>query len=114
MLEAAIALALLGYLLLLALPNIGLQVGLGAALTLVGLVGGGGAGVVYHLKLRQALVRLGAGTQGWLLSPVARHGRLDEEGRRRVLPWFRVGAAGFFVCLAGIGMLAAAALRAAW
>lgn len=113
MLEAAAALALLGYLVLLALPSIELQVGLGAALTLIGLLGGGGAGLVYHLELHQALVRLGASTRGWLLSPVARHGLLDEQGQRRVLPWFRIGAVGFFVCLAGIGLIVAAVLRTA-
>jgi len=112
MLEAAIACAVLAYLLLLALPGIELAVLLGTALTLAGLVGGGAAGIVYHLELRRALVRLGASTRGWLLSPVSRHAGLDERARRRVLPWFRVGAAGFFVCLAGIGMVVVALLRA--
>ena len=113
MLEAAIALALLGCLLLLALPGIELQVVLGTVLTLVGLVGGGGAGIVYHLRLRAALVRLGADTRGWLLAPVSRHDLLDERAKRRVLPWFRIGAAGFLVCLVGIGTIVVAVLRAA-
>jgi hypothetical protein len=112
MLEAAIACGLLLYLLLLALPGIELQVMMGTVLTLVGLVGGGGAGIIYHLALRGALLRLRAGTQGWLWSPVSRHGMLDEEAKRRVLPWFRIGAAGFFVCLAGIGMIGVAVVRA--
>jgi hypothetical protein len=113
MLEAAIALALLGCLLLLALPGIELQAMLGTVLTLVGLLGGGGAGIVYHLRLREALVRLGTDTRGWLLAPVSRHGMLDEQAKRQVLPWFRVGAAGFMVCLAGISMVVIAVLRAA-
>ena len=113
MLEATVGCALLAYLLLLAVPGIELQVALGTVLTLAGLVGGGGAGIVYHLALRKALVRLGAGTRGWLWSPASRHGLLDEQARRRVLPWFRIGAAGFFVCLAGTGMIAAALLRVA-
>lgn len=113
MLEAAIAIALLGALLLLALPGIELQMVLGILLTLVGLLGGGGAGIIYHLKLHQALLRLGCGTRGWLLKPVSRHGLLDEAARRQVLPWFRLGAAGFVVCVAGIGMVVVAVLRAA-
>ena len=113
MFEAAVALALLCYLLLLALPGIEVQFLAGGLLTLVGLLGGGGAGIVYHLALRGALARLGASTRGWVWSPVSRHALLDEEAKRRVLPWFRVGAAGFFVCLAGIGMVAVAILRTA-
>jgi hypothetical protein len=109
--EAAVACALLLYLLLLALPGIDLQFLAGGILTLAGLVGGGGAGIVYHIALRNALVRLGASTRGWLWSPVSHHRLLDERGRKQVLPWFRVGAAGFFLCLAGIGMVAAAILR---
>jgi hypothetical protein len=31
-----------------------------------------------------------------------------------VLPWFRVGAAGFFLCVAGLGMVAVAVLRTAF
>ncbi len=113
MLEAAIALAVLGLLLLLALPGIELQLVLGISLTLVGLVGGGGAGIIYHIKLREALLRLGCGTRGWLLKPVSRHGLLDETAKRQVLPWFRLGAAGFVICVAGIGMVVIAVLRAA-
>jgi hypothetical protein len=111
--EAFVVLGLLAYLCLLAVPGPILQLLLGALLALVGLVGGGGAGIVYHLALRRSLVRLGAEVRGWLWSPVSRHQLLDEQGRREVLPWFHVGAAGFFVCLAGIGMMVAALLKVA-
>jgi hypothetical protein len=111
--EALVVFGLLGYLWLLAVPGPILQLLLGILLTLVGLVGGGGAGIAYHLALRRSLIRLGSEVRGWLWSPVARHHLLDEQGRREVLPWFRVGAAGFFVCLAGIGMVVAALLKAA-
>ncbi len=113
MFEAALALALLSYLLLLALPGIELQVLAGSLLTSIGLLGGGGAGLIYHLALRHALARLGASTRGWVWAPVGRHRFLDDRGRKRVLPWFRLGAAGFFLCLAGIGMVAVALLRMA-
>ena len=112
MFEAAIASVLLLYLILLGVLGVEWQCVAGAALTLVGLVGGGGAGIVYHLALRRALARLGASTRGWLWSPVSCHRLLDEQGRVEVLPWFRLGAAGFFVCLAGIGMVAVALVKA--
>jgi hypothetical protein len=113
MFETIVALGLLSYLLLLALPGIAWQFFVGSALGLVGLLGGCGAGLVYHVMLRRTLVRLGVHTRGWLWSPVSCHRLLDDGGRREVLPWFRVGAAGFFVCLAGIGMVAVAVVRVA-
>jgi hypothetical protein len=110
--ELAIAVAVLGYSLLLVLPGIEWQARIGVCVTLLGLFGGGGAGLVYHLALRKALVRLGAPAQGWIWSPVARHPSLDEEARKQVLRWFHLGAAGFALCLAGMGLVAAAVVRA--
>jgi hypothetical protein len=113
-LEVAIAVLVFLYLLLLALPGIEWQVAIGVIATLIGLVGGGGAGIVYHLALRRTLLRLNQSTRGWLWSPVSRHVALDDTAQREVLPWFRAGAAGFFVCLAGIGLVTVAVLRAAF
>ncbi|MGD0838517.1 MAG: hypothetical protein ABSB49_17915 [Polyangia bacterium] len=112
MFEVGIAFLAFLYVLLLAWPGIEWQLAIGGALTLMGLFGGGSAGIVYHWRLRRALVRLGESTSGWMWAPVSRHSLLDERGQREVLPYFRVGAAGFFVCLAGIGVLAVALLRA--
>jgi hypothetical protein len=112
--EAAIATVVLLYLLLLGVLGLEVQFLAGAVLSLVGLLGGGGAGVVYHVALRRALARLGESERGWLWSPVSCHRLLDERGRAEVLPWFRLGAAGFLVCVAGIGMVAVAVVRAAF
>jgi len=112
--EAAIASGLLLYLILLGVLGVEWQFVAGAVLALIGLVGGGGAGIVYHLCLRKALTRLGKTTRGWLWSPVSCHRLLDEQGQAEVLPWFRLGATGFVVCLAGIGMVAVAAVKAAF
>jgi hypothetical protein len=111
MFEAAIAAALLFYLLLLGVPGIEWQFWAGTVLVSGGLLGGGSAGIIYHLLLRNALVRLGVSTRGWLWSPTRRHRALDGAAQRRVLPWFRLGAAGFLVCIAGIGMIVVAVLR---
>ena len=113
MLELAVAILVLLYLLLLTLPGIEVQAVLGAVAALGGLVGGGSAGLVYHLRLRRALSRLEQSTRGWLWAPVSRHALLDDDGRREVLPWFRIGAAGFFVCVAGMVLVAVAIVRAA-
>jgi len=112
--EAAIASGLLLYLILLGVLRVEWQFLAGAVLALVGLVGGGSAGIVYHLRLRKALARLGKSTRGWLWSPVSCHRLLDEKGQEEVFPWFRLGAAGFIVCLAGIGLVAVAAVKAAF
>ncbi|HJX53606.1 MAG TPA: hypothetical protein VJ801_12640 [Polyangia bacterium] len=111
MFETFFVFGLVAYLFLLAVPGAMWQLSLGALVALVGLVGGGGAGIVYHLALRRTLVRLGSYARGWLWSPVSLHRLLDERGRREVLPWFRVGAVGFFLCLAGIGMVAVAIFK---
>ena len=111
MIEALVVFALLVYLCLLAVPGPIWQVWLGAIVALAGLVGGGGAGIVYHLALRRSLIRLGSEGRGWLWSPVSRHRLLDDRGLHEVLPWFRLGAAGFVVCIAGIGMVVAALLK---
>ncbi len=112
MFETGIAALVFLFLLLLALPGVGWQLVIGAALALIGLLGGGSAGIVYHHRLHRTLLRMGESTRGWLWAPVSRHAVLDDLGRREVLPWFRVGAAGFLACLAGIGMFVVALLRA--
>ena len=95
MFEASFVFGFLAYLFLLAVPEAMSQLLFGGLLALVGLLGGGGAGIVYHLALRRTLVRQGSDVRGWVWSPVSLHHLLDERGRREVLPWFRAGAAGF-------------------
>jgi hypothetical protein len=113
MIEILYALLVVALLALLALPGPELQMVLGWVLLGLGLLGGGGAGLVYHAALRAALRRLGRDTAGWLWKPVSLHQHLDEANRRHVLPWFRLGAVGFFVCLIGIALVVAAVIRAA-
>jgi len=113
MIEMLYVLLVLGVLGLLALPGPESQMVLGWIFVAVGLLGGGTAGLIYHHALRAALRRLGRDTRGWLWRPVSLHRHLDDEHRRRVLPWFRLGAFGFFVCMTGIALVVAATLRAA-
>jgi len=66
---------------------------------------------VYHALLARALARAGGVPRGWWLHPARHHAGLPPEERRRILPWFRVGAAGFLVVSAGAALLFALAMR---
>jgi hypothetical protein len=87
-------------------PLIGLWVG--GTLALGALVGGALAGVVYHVQLHRALAPM---RTGWWWNPTREHGRLDDPQRRRVMPWFFAGAAGFAGAIAGSVAFLSAALR---
>ena len=67
--------------------------------TAAGLALGVPTGFWYHI----ALVRsLRPAPPKWWLRPVSFHGRLDAAGRRRVMPWFYAGAAGFVITVLGL------------
>jgi hypothetical protein len=70
------------------------------------------AGVLYHLALRRALLRLGKLPARWWWAPSRLHGELDEPGRTLVLPYYRAGV--FFIAVAsgGLFFVAAAAVKA--
>jgi hypothetical protein len=86
----------------------------GAVTTGAGLAFGVATGFWYHVALAQALAPLKALTPRWWLRPVPLHARLDEAGRRRVLPWFYAGAAGFFVTVVGIALIALSVAVEIW
>jgi hypothetical protein len=71
-------------------------------------------GIMYHLRLHKHLARLGRLQPNWYLSPVRLHAELDEEGRRRTMPWFFAGGASFFLFILGVFLIAAAMARAVY
>lgn len=71
-----------------------------------GLLFGVPMGFWYHVVLAKALFAAKAHTPRWWLRPVALHERLDEAGRRRVMPWFYAGAVGFVVTVVGLALFA--------
>jgi hypothetical protein len=85
--------------------------GTGLTLVAVGLAGGVPAGLAYHLELARALGGRGLLERGWFWHPTRLHRHLAGEERRRVMLWFRVGAVGFVVALAGCALAAVGALR---
>lgn len=99
--------ACLGVVALLALPPlIGIQ--FAVACVVVCFVVGAIAGLGYHVVLHRTLAPL---PRGWWWSPTRLHGRLSPDQRRRVMPWFVVGAAGFVGSLLGCAAFLSALLR---
>jgi len=82
----------------------------GALVTALGLALGLPPGLVYHVRLRQALLRRGALPRRWWVEPARYHRELDAEGRGRVLPWFVAGGVGFVVVVLGCGLVLLGAL----
>ena len=85
---------------------------LGALLSATGLAVGVPAGILYHVRLRAALVRHDVLPARWWVSPLSHHTLLPEPELRSVMPPCYVGAAGFAVTAAGcaLGVLAVLAL----
>lgn len=83
---------------------------LSAGLIAVGLAIGVPAGLIYHLLLARGLRAAGADARRWWLRPTGFHAALAPADVRRLLPWFRVGAAGFLVVVIGCVFLLLLAL----
>lgn len=77
----------------------------GALVTALGLALGVPGGVAYHLRLRAALRRRDALPPRWWVEPVRLHRHLSDEERRRVLPPFTLGAAGFVLTMLGCALV---------
>ena len=86
----------------------------GTVTTAVGLAFGVATGFWYHVALARALSAVKALTPRWWLRPVPLHERLDVAGRQRVLPWFYAGAAGFFVTVVGMALIALGIASSVW
>jgi hypothetical protein len=86
-------------------PHADLLLYAGAGVLAVGLTVGVAAGGVYHVALFRALSPHGTLRPGWWWRPTSLHERLSPALRRRVMPWFYAGAAGFFVALAGCALV---------
>jgi hypothetical protein len=83
----------------------------GAAIAALGILFGIPAGLAYHLRLRQELIRLGQLADQWWWQPVAQHRFLDPAGHRRVHRSFRLGAAGCGVIFLGCFIVLVGLLR---
>ncbi|HET9488837.1 MAG TPA: hypothetical protein VFR64_03630 [Methylomirabilota bacterium] len=77
----------------------------GTLVTGAGLLFGLPAALGYHIVLARGLGAVNALEPRWWLRPASLHARLDEAGRRRVLPWFYIGGAGFVVTVIGLSVV---------
>lgn len=84
----------------------------GAWLVLVGFVVGIPPAFVYHVMLRAALKRRDQLPRGWYWRPIELNARLEDDERRRVLPWMYVGGLGFVVIVLGLVLLGSGMLLA--
>lgn len=62
-------------------------------------------GTLYHAELLFSIRTAGRPPRFWWLHPSRHHGLIPERKRRRVMAWYHAGAAGFFITLAGCGLL---------
>lgn len=74
----------------------------------LGLAVGVPAGVVYHLKLHRALSVGRVAARRWWWNPTGYHDRVPDRERQSMMRWFRAGAAGFLVAIAGCVLVLAA------
>jgi hypothetical protein len=95
----------LGALALAALAPWPLLLETGAALAGAGMLVGVPAGLLYHLRLRRALLDADALSARWWVSPVPLHRRLDAGALAPVLPPFYLGAAGFLLTVLGCAVV---------
>lgn len=82
-----------------------------AGLIAAGLALGLPGSLVYHIKLARALAAAHRAERRWWWRPTHFHTDLTADERRRILPWFQVGVAGFLVVVAGCILLFLLALR---
>lgn len=81
----------------------------GALMVMGGLLFSVPCAIRYHVLLYRTLSPRGELQRHWLRGPSRSHPRLRVEERRRVLPWFYAGAAGWSVAILGCVFLGVAA-----
>ena len=74
----------------------------GIALAAVGFAYGIPTAIVYHWRLRNALVRIDQLPERWWLSPTSHHALIPPDDRPGVYLWGAIGGSGFGVIVLGI------------
>jgi hypothetical protein len=105
MLEVAFVLAVVAALGLLGLPTVVFSLQfptvIGLATLLLGLVVGVPTGFWYHVVLYRIASAKTPLPRRWWLSPSDLHACLTDVEQRRIRPWYRIGGAGFVLCVVG-------------
>jgi len=79
----------------------------GIWVTGAGFVVGLPTGLIYHVRLYQALHPRGELSKGWFWRPIRFNSRLRPEERRGVMSWCYVGGLGFVIICLGLLMMGA-------
>ena len=74
----------------------------GLWVTAAGFALGVPTGLIYHLRLRQALLPRGLLPPGWFWRPIRLNERLPPAERPRVMRWCYAGGLGFLVICLGL------------
>ena len=77
----------------------------GMSCVVLGMLIGVPTGAYYHVKLHAALAPRDELPPRWWLQPTTLHGHLRPQERRRVMPWFYAGGAGFALTILGCGAM---------
>ncbi len=110
--ETLLSAAVVVLVLALSLLDENTMMAVGGIVTAVGLLTSTGLGVVYHLRLREALAPRNLLPRWWWLAPTSLHARLDTEGRDAVMPWFARALACMGVAALGFTLFLGGAVRA--
>ena len=84
----------------------------GTAVALAGLGASLLVGVVYHLRLREAILRKGPLPARWWLAPSRLHRSLADDERMTVIPFFVAGVVLVAICFGGLLLVALGAVKA--
>lgn len=112
MIEVFAALALLLFVAALGWISPDALLAFGTAVALAGLGASLVVGVVYHLRLRAAILRHGPLPARWWLAPSRLHRRLRDEQRVTVIPFFVAGVVLVAICFGGLLLVALGAAKA--
>ena len=83
----------------------------GGVLTFFGLISGVGGGVLYHVRLWEALRELEEPPADWYIHPTRTHDLIADDRWPRIRPWYYLGAIGFSVIVLGCLLAAIGAMR---
>jgi hypothetical protein len=117
MAEAALVIAVIGFMFVLGLMAVLVPfetlVLAGSCFILLGFLLGVPAGTLYHVKLYRWLAANGGVPRGFFWHPTRYHKQVAPDVWRGILPWFTTGVVGFALIMMGCAIVMLSVWRAA-